>query len=507
MTGAFDSIFKNRHPELKKKADNWNLIYNSYIGGVAFKEAGYLIQYPKESNHSFKIRKTRAVYFNQVSPIVDMLSGLLFMNKPTRVTPKEQNYLLTDISGDKHIDEFMRIVAAHTFLFTCAILVDAPNYDIATAPTEKDRKEQNLHPYATLYLPFRIRDFNINPSDGELDWIVLDNSYYDHSDPFKNGETVTRYTLWTRTGHQDFERRGLDGIITSVTDKEIPHNIGYVPVRLASWRDDNNDFVSETICEDMAMVSKLIYNNLSYMDEMLAAGTFKMLAYPSKDGGIPDELKAGGVGNLGIIPYNIESSNPPSFIGASLGDIDPFIKAITFYMTEILKKVGLSTDEQKEFVKSGAAKKIDFQKMRALLISGALMMSKLEEWIFKTAALWEGRPITSDLKVEYTSAFSDEDLETEVTMLTSLLVLPIKSLQKNATKLIVKKVMGNYLEPDVLEEINKDIDANLNMGTMESKSSSKIDLKAEAKRIKDAGGSSDTNPEQNTDKTKQGVTK
>jgi len=506
LAETYGALFANRHPELKNKDENWKLIYNSYVGGIAFKNANYLIKYPKESQGSFEIRKSRAVYFNQVSPIVDMLSGLLYLNQPTRKTPPDMKYLLENTSGDKKINEFMRIVGAHTFMFTCGVLIDSPNYDQSEVLTEKDRLDQKIHPYATLYLPFRIRDFNININDGELDWVVLDNSYRDHTDPYSDSVDVTKYTLWTRTGHRDFIQKSTQtaagktatGDIEAVTEEEIPHNIGYVPFRFASWRDDNQDFVSETVCEDIAMISKLIYNNLSYMDEMLAAGTFKMLAYPSKTGEAPTELTAGGVGNLSILPYEMTSSTVPSFIGASLSDVDPFIKAIEFYMSEVLKKVGLSTDETKEFVKSGAAKKIDFQKMRALLISGALMMSKLEEWMFETAARWEGKK-NIETKIEYTSAFSDEDLETEVTMLTELLVHPVKKLRVNVINLIAKKLLANNLQPEVLDEIYKDVEANITAETVMGKNASKINAQSVVDRIKStknvAAGTAKSNPD------------
>jgi hypothetical protein len=483
----YSVIFQDRHPELKKKDDNWTLIYNAYLGGTYFSDGGYLTKYPKESQKSFEIRKSRAVYFNQVSPIVDMISGLLYLNLPTRKIPDSVNYLLENVGSDKKIDEFMRIVSAHAFMFTCGILIDSPDFDPEKIRTEKDRRDNKINPYGVLYLPFRIRDFNININDGQLDWVILDNSYSDHTDPFKPRVEIVRYTLWTRTGHQDFEMTDAGNgqkIVTPVTPNEIPHNVGYVPFRFVSWRDDNADFVSETVCEDIAMVSKLIYNNMSYMDEMLASGTFKMLAYPTKDGTAPEELIQGGVGALSILPYSMESSTQPGFIGASLDDIDPFVKAIEFYMAEVLKKVGLSTDETKEFVKSGAAKKIDFQKMKALLVTGALMMSKTEEWIFRTAAAWQGIYDLKDLKIEYTAAYSDEDLRTEVTMLTELLVHPVKKLRKNVLDILVKKLLANYLSPDILEDINKDIEASITADPEQGKSDSKIDVVAEAARLK-----------------------
>ncbi|MCP4648802.1 MAG: hypothetical protein GY853_01800 [PVC group bacterium] len=454
----YDTLFTIRHPELKKRENNWQLIYHSYVGGVEYSEAGYLIKYPKESMGSFTKRKERAVYFNQMSPIVDMISGMLFLNKPTREIPQELKYFETSItpSGDKNLNEFMRLVAAYSFMFTCGVLIDSPEFDPEEVKTKKDRVDNKLNPYSVLYLPFKIRDFYVNEESGELEWILLDNSYIDHSDPFLKSENIYKYTLWDREKAVDYTRRGERNEV--LPGEERYHNLGFVPFRFVSWRDDNSDFIAETVCEDIAMVSKLIYNNMSYMDEMLASGTFKMLAYPTKDGSTPDELSQGGVGPLSILPYDLISHTEPSFIGAELSGIDPFVKAINFYMTEILKKVGLSTDEMKEFVKSGTAKRIDMEKMRALLTSGAMMMSKLEEWMMFTAAKWEGKSV--DGRVDYTSSFSDEDLETEVTLLTGLLVHPVKSLKIEVLSLLVRKLLGNYLEPEVLESIQKDIETN-----------------------------------------------
>lgn len=460
IDNIYDAIFKNRHPVLKDKLDCWELIYNSYLGGTSYANGKYLIKYPKESPGSFNQRKKRAVYFNQVSPIVDMLSGLLFLNHPTRTIPKEIKYLEDRFSGKKRINEFMRVFAAHTLMFTCAVLVDSPaDLPSKNIFTKMDRFRNKINPYAVSYLPFKIVDFDTNNDDGELNWIILDDSYYEHSDPFSKGKYVVVHTLWTRESHQKFSKEERGPIVPG---KKILHPVGEVPVKLVSWRDDNNDFVAESIFEDIAMITKLIYNNMSYMDEMLASGTFKMLIYPSKTGELPPEVREGGIGPLSAMGYNGNFSTQPAFIGARLEDIDAFIKAIGFYMAEVLKKIGLSTDETKEFVKSGVAKKIDFQKMRALLQSGAQAMEETEIWIFSIAAKWQKKPLKLDAyNSVYTSGFSDEDLVTEVSLLSELLVQPVKKLRKEVLKLIAKKLLRNNLKPEVLEEINTDIDASL----------------------------------------------
>ncbi len=473
----YEIIFTQRHPVLESKDSAkdsiWKLIYNSYIGGKEYKDAEYLIKYPKESLKNFEQRQKRAVYFNQLSPIVDMLSGMLFLNEPKREIPKELEFFRNTTSPNKKINEFMRIYAAHTLMFTCAVLIDMPNFDPEKVKTKKDVIDQNILPYAVIYLPFRIRDFYIG-EDGDLDWIVLDNSYYEHQDPLQEGVEVKLYRLWTRNTYRDFKI--VEGVATALD--EVNHGLGRVPVRLDSWRDDNSDFVGETIFEDIAMISKLIYNSMSYMDEMLASGTFKMLSYPTKDGALPEQITAGGLGPLSAIPYDMASTNKPEFIGATLGDIDSFVKAMQFYMTEILKKVGLSTDETKEFVKSGVAKKIDFQKMRALLVSGAQAMGRAEEWMFETASLWIKRK--DKVSSKYTSDYSSEELYSEVQMLNEMMVYPVSILRQNILQVLVKKLLSNNLSSETIEEINKAIVKDIKS----SDSVQKVDPKIAAETIK-----------------------
>jgi hypothetical protein len=199
---------------------------------------------------------------------------------------------------------------------------------------------------------------------------------------------------------------------------------------------------------------------MSYMDEMLASGTFRMLAYPSKKGDIPKGITEGGLGPLSAIPYDGTLSHAPEFIGAKLEDMDAFIKAMGLYMSEILKKVGLDTDETKEFVKSGAAKKIDFQKMRALLQSGAFVMARTEKWMYETAALWIKKANVA-IESTYSSDFSSEELFAEIQMLEEMMIHPVESLRQNILKVLVKKLLSNSLAPDIIEQINKDIDAHI----------------------------------------------
>ena len=108
-------------------------------------------------------------------------------------------------------------------------------------------------------------------------------------------------------------------------------------------------------------------------------------------------------------------------------------------------------------------------------------MSRVEEWIFKTAAAWEGNTSDSnEIKSEYNVQYDDEDLQSQVSLLMELMVYPIKSLRKEALNLAVKRVLGTNLTPEKLKVIYDDVDKNL---TVED-TTLKVDTKSLADRIK-----------------------
>lgn len=459
-------IFERRHPELAKREDIWDLILRSYRGGIDYQEGGFLFKNAKEGKASYRTRSERAVYFNQVQPLADLLAGFLFIKPPARKNLGKSRDLIDGADKKKKtIDEFMKIVATYSLLFTCGVLVDSPAFNIEDVQTKKDRKDRGLDPFCVFYYPEDIIDFHISKEDGKLDWIILDNSYYDNSDPFLPGVNKNIRRLWTRESYQDFELIEEGQNQTKIIEgDEIPHPIGSVPFKFANWKDDDNDLIAESVFEDIAQVSRLIYNKMSEMDEMLASGSFRVLMYPTEDGEIPANLEAGGIGALSVIPFDGKLSKAPFFDGAKLEDVEPFLKAMEFYIAEILKKIGLDTDETKDYVKSGLSKKIDFQKVRTLLTSGSMALSGMESWIFQTASKWLRGNEESKAEIHYYTQYADEDIQVKVDMLTELLVLPFKKLRQHVTSLLVKNILSGDLPQSDLDEIYAEIKGGYEQG-------------------------------------------
>lgn len=445
-------IFERRHPALIAKRDIWKLLQDAYVGGILYNTSENLFRYPRENSYDYDARKKRAVYFNAVQPLADILAGLVFLKNPKRTIPESLKYLEKAASRSMGMDQFMQLVAVHSLLYTVGILVDSPSFDPAVVKSRGDREKLGLNPYCRLYLPWQIRDFNLSQS-GDLEWIILDNSFTDSTDPIKEPIERTVYRLWTKEFFQDFELKDKD---TVEAGAKMPHTLGKVPFVFQSWRDMNDDKIADSPFEDIALIDRQIYNLLSYLDEMLAAGTFKVLFYP---GTAPDSIKKEGLGNLTLIEFDPAATNKPYFDGARLEDIGPFLEALQIYRKAQLEKLGLDKDQEKAGVQSGVAKKLEYRKAQALLNFGAKSLEDTERQIFKFAALWENiqQLDPKSIAIDYCKSFDGDDIDMEIKRLLSIFeTVPYDGLRKSVAKQIAKATFPDSTE---LEGIVESIEA------------------------------------------------
>jgi hypothetical protein len=447
-------LVQRQHPTLKTKFDLYKLISDSYAGGKTYLDGNHLWKFSsRESTNGYDERKKRAIHINNVQPLADMLAGFLFMEAPQR-KDNIQQYLIDNATGTgKNLDSFMYQIATQSLMYTTCILVESPQFDTSLIQTEADRIEFGANPYCVRYEPWKVRDFY--PDIGQLDWILLDNSYTDKSDPFVKDKDITQYRLWTREYYQDFVKQSeIMDSYWKVMDP-VEHNLGEVPVVFVNWRTKDNGRIADSIFEDIAYFDKALFNSMSLMDEMISAGTFKFLFYPSATGETPDELRNGFTSNA-VIPFD-GSNGQPFFSGAEMNEISPFLSVMEFHITCIKRLVGLDTDANKDFEQSGIAKAFDFKKTMALLISGAREMENTEKEIFRFAGLWEGKAIESDIK--YFSDFLREDIDKKLVRYFDMINLPYEVLKKESAKLIVKQNLTKEIDEKTLKEIITDIES------------------------------------------------
>jgi hypothetical protein len=444
-----DVIKIRRSAELNSKEQIYKLIEDIYVGGDTFRTKGYLYKSSRESQESFDKRKDRTVYINHIAPIVEKLTGFIYAEEVKRKGIDSVSFLLEKCSRGKSFEQFIMYVARRMFLYTGAILVDTPQFDPALYPTEQHRKAAGLNPYCVFYPPYEIRDFYID-DHGVLQWILLDDSKTEKSDPFKEAEKKKIYTLWTNHYFEKFD----------IAEKEvhslgrIEHGLGEIPVRIINYQDEDADGVTDSYFEDVAKASQAIYNYMSYLDEMLANGTFKVLFFPGYD-----EANKKPVSEWSVVGTDPNISTLPEFKGSSLSDLTPFLQAIEFFETKILSKFGMDTDKDKAYVQSGIAKGIDFEKVKTLLLKGVVELEGIEKWVFATAGLWIKRKVKPVIK--YNNKFDKEAVTTKLERLRELLLSSSKTVRQRAEAIIVQETFKDDVNGQEIDKMVNEITGDL----------------------------------------------
>lgn len=463
------------HPIHLLKKDIWVQIDKSYTGGVIYKNAepNYLHKFSlRENETSYMERKKRAVYFNNTKPLSNMLVGFLYGTEPTR-SEYNLKYIYEKADGVNSLNVVSRRIALKSLLMPCGVLVDSPKFNPNDVQTEGDRQIQGLNPYVVLYKPWQIRNFYFEGN--VLKWLLLDNSIYNNSDPFKPASLTISLRLWTPELFQDFvydipmtNQEGgsanqnyvnalkniYAGNFEYKVGEEKENPCGIIPFRFQNWEDKDNDKLPDSNFEDMVLYDQAVYNYMSLMDEMLSGGVFKWLFYP---GDLPKTIESEGFAHLSTISYDPTATHEPKFDGPSLNDVEPFINAINFYLIGAKRNFGLDTDQDKDYVQSGAAKKFDFTKVKALLHSGAMSMEDCEKDIFKFAGLWEGKK-DETIKVEYKRDFLGEEQQDELNRLFQVMTLPYREIKRQAGRRIAALNFNDILDQDEIDAINDDID-------------------------------------------------
>lgn len=462
-----DIIATRRHPKLAAKDAIYKLLSDSYKGGFQYIEGAHLTQHDREYTTAYQKRLKRSVFANYLQPIVDLLTGFIFKHSPERVYPESVSYLIERASKMKGLDTFMQAVCTLSLMHTVGILVDSPNFDPAIYATKADRQAANLNPYACIYTPMQIRDFACDDMMS-IEWVLLDDSRTIKTDPMSKPEKMKIYRLWTKTYFQDFEiKEEATGKTVVIAKEEKPHPVGYVPFHFVNGRDIEDDYISDSPFEDVAILNRLDYSILSYLEEMLASGTFKTLFFPymNKDE-IPDEIKKKGLADSPLVGFNGQMSQKPYFDGAGLQEITPYKEARQMIALEIFRKVGMDVDRDKRYVQSGTAMGKEFEKTEALLISEANALSEAEEFIFRTAAKWDGLTLSeSDVEIEYSKKFQGDDINDRLVKLYQLYNTGEPSVRQKSLEGIIeitlpgenaKKMAAESMErgPDFPLEVN-----------------------------------------------------
>jgi hypothetical protein len=450
-------VIKNisrRHPTLAEKDNIYNLILESYRGGESYKNSKNLFQYYRETEKEYRFRLSRSVLINHLQPCADTLSGLLFIKKPERNNiDKNLEYLITNCGYGTSLDSFMMNLSIFSNLFTCGILIDMPVFDETKIKTKADFNQLNINPFVTMYLPTKIRDFDFD-SNGILNWVLLDNSCYESSNPFAERTKKKIYRLWTREFYQDFIMNDEEKTLAS---DQVFHGLGEVPFIFVNWKNSGKDRLEETAFEDVALLNREIYNLTSEFTSAFTSSCIRALFYPVMEGDNPDDLIKKGFSSMTLVTYNGNSGKRPEFDSPS--NTDSILVYDKLYQTNrdaILNKFGLDRETEKAFATSGISKNLSYQVTKSYLSLGAENLEMAEKEIFRFSSLWLGSQFTGDIK--YNVDFTETDINSSINLLLSAFdSVPFVSMKKEIARRLTGALIPDT-EQKTVNEIYQEIE-------------------------------------------------
>jgi hypothetical protein len=374
----------------------YRLIADALQGAGGFRDGGYLVQYPRESDEKFARRKAIAWYANALRPAGQRFVGYLAKRPPQRQVTQPVLAAFLDScnwqndSLDVFWSQFMLDAKARGSML---LLVDMPAEGMDTDRT---------WPAVSALAPERVTAYAVN-AVGALASVTF-------SDTLNlDGKETAVSRVYDESG---WRVRAGDQVI-----QQGRHDLGVCPVLAFT---ESGLFPQEGEFATLADLSKRLYNLRSELDEILRAQTFSLLTYKVPEDCFPLDMSgvAQSIGTHNLLqtfPQGAEFIAPPEGPARVYLDVIAQVEALVRQAALI---VDLPTSNSQE---SGVALQLRFQALNASLVHFARRMEDFERRVWEMVGRWLG--IEPKVSVSWSQDYSIADLKTEIEVAQNLAAL------------------------------------------------------------------------------------
>ena len=386
--------------------DRWRYLYRSFVGGLEYRDAGYLTRYQLETNIEYAARCAATPLDNQCKSVISVYNSFLFRESPDRdFAEYNESPLLEDFLQDadlegRSLDNFMKEVSTWSQVFGHTwIIMSKPNVG---ATTLADEQAMGVRPYVSLLTPLVVLDWAWKRSvDGRYELEYL--RYVEEM----NGSVQT-IKEWTKT---EIRTHIIDIDHETVDDTTIEVNgLGIIPAVISYSDRSIVRGIGVSAIDDIADMQRYIYNALSEADQSIRLDSHPSLVKTS------DTEVGTGAGSIITIPDNLPPSANPyilDFNGASIDSIYTVINNTVNSIEKISNIGSIRATEGK--VMSGVAMQTEFQLLNSRLSSIADNLELAEEQMWKLWCQYQG--IAYDFEIEYPGSFAIHDTDNEIQQL------------------------------------------------------------------------------------------
>lgn len=417
----YNRLFTRENPFYSKHKRAWQKSYLAYSGGKDY-VAKALIQHLSEIPDEYDERVKRAYYFNYPRKIARIITQYVLATRPERENADPELAEDWNRSGLR-VDEVMRQFSTYLNVFGVAWLaVDMPTFD--GPKTKADEINERLRPYCVALSPLSVTDWCYG-SDGQLEWVLVQENEWDNSNPFSDPVEVNICKLWTRNTVTIIRKRS-DGY-----DEEqvIEHNLGVVPF-IQKEEVDGYGIDANHWFEDVVDISDAILNNESEAQMNTVKQMFGLLVVSESfansarsiieqsDPEAPAPSVSSIIGRSAAIIESVEDKGISRYIapsGAENATIRAENQALIRMMFEC---IGLAVSKDTRMVESAEAKLWDFQNIEQYMRTHADMLEQTEYQAWELMNRWN--PAIPLPTISYNRNFAVLDLQQSVATLIEL---------------------------------------------------------------------------------------
>jgi hypothetical protein len=430
------------HSAWRNNIARYKFFNNSYVGGIAYANAGYLPHFVYENGQDYGKRIESTPLDNHCRNIIQIYQSFLFSKAPIRdFAGIENDASLDDFLDDADLEKrdfnaFMRDASTLASIHGSAlILVDRPAMDVET---KADELTSGIRPYVSLVSAENIIDWEYERRDnGKYELVmlkILENSTVNNR--------VFRYYYRT---HIDIVQTIEDTEQVEVTDR-FENPLGYIP---AVWLYNERSPVKGvgiSDLTDLADLQKSIYSDYDELDS-----TLKLSNHPSLVMTRTGVDANAGPGAIIYVDETIPEQLKPYLLQPSSASVDSIIYSIKTKVDSIDRIAhlgGIRTTNTTPM--SGVALQIERSLLQARLQGKANNLNIAEENIWDIWADWQN--LEWNGSVVYPTGYSIRDTQTELASLK--LAKELMPLNEQLNMEIDRKVAELVIsDPDRLDNV------------------------------------------------------
>lgn len=412
--------------EYNEYRERWEYLFQSYMGGLEYRDGSYLTKYNLETPQEYQARIRSTPLDNHCNSVVQVYNSFLFREQPKREFGTMDNSAAVlsflrdaDLDG-RSLNAFMKDVATWASVFGhCWMILVKPN---TGAVTMADEQQLGVRPYLNLMNPLAVTDWRWSRSITG----VYELEYFKYVEEFTpSGQTVK---IWTRDTIQTIEVDQRNSKIKY--DYVEPNQLGYIPCVIAYNLRSSVRGIGISDITDIADTQRMIYNINSEIEQSIRIdGHPSLVKTPETQAGI-------GAGSIIQIPDNLDPGLKPYILdynGAELSAMLSVKQNLVDAIDKMANTGAIRATESRTL--SGVAMQTEFALLNARLSAKADSLELAEEQVFTMFARYMGTEWTGH--VEYPGSFNIRDVENNMQTL--------KTAKETATDPGVYKVIDYQL--------------------------------------------------------------